>query len=458
MRSPSARGLRLGLCATVLGLALINGGAAKPSSAAPGTVLQSWQATYDQAHAAYAGGDLAAADRWGRAALEQARAGGGDNHSFVASSLNLLALVRQRQGDAEAAVDLLRQALAVSERAADGHANSAALALNLGSALEALGRPAAAREAYERALAQAEQAPGAEAQATAARQQALQALARLHTALGQPEDAARYNQRLLHAEQDLPPRMQADALERQGRLQLQQGDLGAARQSFERALALQSPQQPPEPAPLLRTLGGLAAVLSRLELYDLAEPLHRRAVVLLESSAPQSTALAGHLNELGLWHLQRKEFAQAQALLERALAIVQAQAPQGLEAARMTANLAQLHEARKDDPQARALYQQALVLYEAQGEQPEALLGQAQALNYLAGQDYRRRRIALAEAQFQKALSMTEQAAGPLSPRLLPVLDNLVTLYRSQQRPAQAAPYVARAEALRAQEPTRRTR
>lgn len=437
---PPARWLRLGLLCAVL------------ASASAGAAVQSWQTRYDEARAAYATGDLPLAEQAGRAALEQARAGGGGNQPFVASSLNLLALVRQRQGRADEAAALLREALAVSEGTADGAANSAALALNLGHALEALGRPDEALAAYGRALGHA-QAPTARTDGAAARQQALQALARLHAALGQDEQAARYNRQLLEGEPGASPAMQADALERQAQWQQRQGDLGAARQSLERALALREGLSPPDSEGLLRSLAGLADVLGRMGLHDAAEPLHRRAVALLEQSDPQGAALAGHLNELGLWHWQRKEYPAAQALLERAQAIIGARAPQGLELARITANLAQLHEARGDTAQAQALYRQALAIYEAHGDLPEALLGRAQALNFLAGLDYRRRRIAQAEAQFLRALALTEQAGGPRSPRLLPLLDNLVTLYRGQGRPAQAAPYAERAEQLRKEGP-----
>ncbi len=104
------------------------------------------------------------------------------------------------------------------------------------------------------------------------------------------------------------------------------------------------------------------------------------------------------------------------------------------------------------------LYQEALAgqpeayapSAEAQATIREALLGQAQALNFLAGQDYRRRRFGPAESRFLQALALTERAVGPESPRLLPLLDILTLLYRSQQRENQAVLYEERATRLRA--------
>ena len=415
---------------------------ATPAVHAQGSAMQSWQRAHDQAQQAYAAGDLAAAEPAAREALRQARAGQGGNQSFVASSLNLLALVRQRQGQVVEAVALLKEALALSEAAADPAA-TAALALNLGNALEAVDDGEAALAAWQRSAAIAE---GLAAEAPV-RAQVWSALARAHAQRGETVPAARYNQRLLEDRVALGPALKAEALERQAQL-----DGGpAARAALEQALALREQDVSSDGQAWLRTLSALAAMLAREGDHDAAARLHGRAADLLETVAPQAAALAGHLNELGLWHLQRREYAAALQTLERALAIVAQRAANSLETARITANLAQLHEAQGNGVTARTLYARALAIYETHGDGSEALLGQAQALNFLAGQDYRQRRLASAEARFARALALTEQAAGMQSPRLLPLLDNLATLYRSQQREGQARAHAERAEWLRSQ-------
>ncbi|KAF1047396.1 tetratricopeptide repeat protein [Xylophilus sp.] len=95
---------------------------------------------------------------------------------------------------------------------------------------------------------------------------------------------------------------------------------------------------PGDPAALLRTLSALADVWGQVGDHDGAAPLHERAAAMLERSEPQSAAqaeaLAGHLNELGLWHLQHREYDGAGRLLQRSLAIVQARDAGSLETTR----------------------------------------------------------------------------------------------------------------------------
>ncbi|WP_159916574.1 tetratricopeptide repeat protein [Pantoea sp. 18069] len=431
--------------AGVLALCLLGSAA---SAQAQTSAMQSWQAAQDRAQQAYAAGDLAQAEQAARDALRQARAGQGDNQSFVAGSLNLLALVRQRQGHAADAAALLEEALAVSAQSAADPAATAALALNFGNALDALGRGDQALAAWQRSADIAERLPPD----APVRAQALSALARAHAARGETEPAARYNQRLLDDRMALSPALKADALERQALIDAAQGQSAAARAALAQALALREQGAENDPMALLRTLSALAAMLTQDGDHDAAAGLHGRAVALLEQSAPQAQALAGHLNELGLWQLQRREYATAAHMLERALVIVAGHDANSLETARISANLAQLHEARGEGAKAQALYARALAIYEEHGDAAEPLLGQAQALNFLAGQDYRQRRLAQAEARFLRALALTEQAAGAQSPRLLPLLDNLVTLYRSQQREGQARAHAERAERLRSNE------
>ncbi|KAF1047395.1 tetratricopeptide repeat protein [Xylophilus sp.] len=113
----------------------------------------------------------------------------------MAASLNLLALVGQRQGHADEAAGLLRKALAAGEQVPDGEVGAAALALNLGSALDAAGRGDEALTAWRRSLEIVERPPAD----APVRAQAL---------------AARYNQRLLGDRACLSAALRAEALER----------------------------------------------------------------------------------------------------------------------------------------------------------------------------------------------------------------------------------------------------
>ncbi|MBN8906549.1 MAG: tetratricopeptide repeat protein, partial [Rhodospirillales bacterium] len=154
-----------------------------------------WEALYGSALRQYAAGNYVQAEQEARRALALAREAGGRKEPFVASSLNALALAEQAQGRGEDAAGLLRQALALSEQALGAHPNTATLALNLGNALDALGRADAALVPYERALeiADARQDDGA---MVPLRTQALSALARTHAGLGHANEARAYDRRL----------------------------------------------------------------------------------------------------------------------------------------------------------------------------------------------------------------------------------------------------------------------
>ncbi|VCU68459.1 hypothetical protein PIGHUM_00510 [Pigmentiphaga humi] len=419
--------------------------AAGPDGGKPAAASETqWKDLYEQAVSHYQARELDQAEAAGKQALAAARAGQGQTGPFEASSLNLLAMVSQARGDGEGAARLLGEALAISERSLGAHINTATLALNLGHALDRLGRGEEALAPYARSLEIAEALQDGQA----LRAQALAALARVHAELGHAGQARAYDAQLRTDEAGLPDGERAAALERRAREREAAGDAPGARQALEQALALRDAQ--PDEAARVRGLTLLAELLERQGQSGAAEPLRQRAVALLEASDPHSLALAGHLNELALRRLEHADYVQAQALWTRALALVEAQAgPDSLDAARIVANQAQGLERQGDAKAAQPLHQRALDIYAAHGDEPEALLGQARAVNYQAGYIYRQRRFAQAEPLFQRALALMERAVGPDDGQLLPVLENLEALYRSQGRGSEASKYAERAARLR---------
>lgn len=328
----------------------------------------------------------------------------------------------------------------------------AAIVLNLGHAYDAAHKPAEAMETYGLALSMVDGLAGG-TDATAVRRESLQALARIHFERGELDQSQRYDRLLLREQIGLAAPMQAAALARLARSQKMEGDLLAARNSLAEALALQEQSSSPNPSGLLAAIEAFAEFLTHEREFVFASKLHERAVAILESVEPAGVRLAHHHNELGLCALQMKDYAKAQEQLRQALLIQEALDPHSLAAARIHANLAQAYEASQDDASAQSRYRRALSLYERHGDTAEAQLGQAQALNYLAGYDFRRRRLAQAEPQFLRAIALTERADGATSPRLLPLLDNLLALYRSQQRAVQASAISERVQQLRRAQP-----
>lgn len=445
-----------GLAALLLAFA---GSAALASGAeAEGRTQAQWQTLYQQAQQHYQSQDHAAAEQAAREALRVAEAGQGNVQPYIASSLNILALVRQQQGEPEEAVALLRRALEISEASLGVHVNTASLALNLGNALDGLQQPQQAVEPYTRALQITDALADDDANVAQVQQEALASLGRVHTTLGHAEQAAAYHQRLLQGAAALPQARHAETLLRQGLELQQQGQLAQARPLLEQAVQLYQAQAEPGQKPdgsRINALSALAALYQQQNEYALAEPLHRQAVELRRAANPQDPALAGHLNELALWHWQRKEYERARPLLQQALELArQHQGDMSLPVAHMTSNLAQLEGVQGHENPSKTLHQQALALFEQLPREEPVLLGQAQTLNFLAGFDYRKRRFGEAEAQFLQALNLLEQAVGTEDERLLPVLENLETLKISQGRSSEAAQYRRRVERIKeAQKP-----
>lgn len=416
-------------------------------SATSPTTEQHWQALYDQAQAAYATGDFSVAEQAAALALEKARTGQGQTQPFIASSLNVLALIYQQQGRIAEAVDLLQQALSISETALGVHANTASIALNLANAQEAAQQIQAALKSYENALALADQS-GARTIVNLA----LAALSRLHAATGELEKSANSDQRLLSGIDALPPALRAEVLLRQGQRLVEAGDILQAQEALQQALQSAEQAHGSENVLLLPALSALATLYSASDQLDDAAPLHRRAVAILQNPtvADASGALAGHLNELALWHSQRKEYAEAHLLLEQALELTREHhGEQSLEAAHILSSQAQLEGEIGNQKSSKELHKQALAVFQALGtDNMQGLLGQARSLNFLAGFDYRTRRFDLAEEKFLQSLQLFEQAVGTDNELLSPILENLEALYLSQGKSIQARQYRQRLNAI----------
>lgn len=395
----------------VIGAAALLGCGLLPAIAGTGSEAD-WRHQFEQASRHHAGGAYAEAEKAANRALHQARAGQGRTQPHVASSLNLLALIRQAQGRADEAIALLREALGVSQQALGVHPNTLAVAMNLGRSLEAAGRAQEAIGLYERGLAMADtlhsRKPGDEA-IQGWRQQALTALVEAHTGLGQPAPAQAYNRRLLDDASPSTDAVRLTAITRQ-------------------AQALQAEGREEE-----------------------AVALHRQAIALREAGGPNDPVLVLHYNAVALWHAERRDDATAQAWFEKALAVVRAgheSAPR-LAEAHILNSLAQLDERRGRYADARRRYEASLQAYANQGETPDAWLGSAQVLNQLAGVDFQQRRPADAEQRYLQALQLLERAVGADDPRLLPVLDNLMTYYTNRGQTSKAQDHAQRASELR---------
>lgn len=408
-----------------------------------------WKGQYEQAIQRYQAQDLDGAEKAARAALKIAETGKGNTKPYMASSLNMLAMIHNERGEYDKAIELQQRSLTLSEQSLGKHTNTASLAYNLGNMLDEQGRREEALGYYQRGLEMVSGLPS-NAQNDTLKANLNAALGRVYAAMGNQAEAERYTSALLGSSAELPPLVRADGLTRQARVQEARGDWEQARASLDEALQLRRQALGENDISVAQSQGELAALLNRQGLHDEAAPLHQAALALRERINPDDPGMAGHLNELAIWHMSRKEYAQAEPLLARALALVQrGQGEQSLAAAHLLSSQARLREDQNDEAGANALYQQALDAYAAHGDDQEALLGQAQILNNMAGPVYRKRRFAEAEKLFLQSLALSEQAVGANDARLLPVLENLHALCVSQGRSADASGYGQRIEAIK---------
>ncbi|WFU72179.1 CHAT domain-containing protein [Bradyrhizobium sp. CB2312] len=200
----------------------------------------------------------------------------------------------------------------------------------------------------------------------------------------------------------------------------------------------------------------LAAALNNLgQVYagqgrdDLAEPLYKRAIALMEKSLGFETPLlSAELTNLAALYQRQGRFAEAEPLFKRALAVsekgVSREHP---DVGRALNNLATLYVKQERQAEAEPLFQRALAIYQKVGgpEHPAV----ATVLNNIGQVDRDLNRDAEAEAPIKRSLAIREKVLGPDHPDVARSLNNLAGLYQHEQRYAEAEPLYRRALAIR---------
>lgn len=200
----------------------------------------------------------------------------------------------------------------------------------------------------------------------------------------------------------------------------------------------------------------LAAALNNLgQVYagqgrdDLAEPLYKRAIALMEKSLGLETPLlSAELTNLAALYQRQGRFTEAEPLFKRALAVSE----KGLsrehpDIGRALNNLATLYVKQERQAEAEPLFQRALAIYQkAAGPEHPAV---ATVLNNIGQIDRDLDRDAEAEAPIKHSLAIREKALGPDHPDVARSLNNLAGLYEHQRRYAEAEPLYRRALAIR---------
>ncbi|WP_439359009.1 CHAT domain-containing tetratricopeptide repeat protein [Bradyrhizobium sp. DASA03007] len=182
---------------------------------------------------------------------------------------------------------------------------------------------------------------------------------------------------------------------------------------------------------------------------DLAEPLYKRAIALMEKSLGLDTPLvASELTNLAALYQRQGRFAEAELLFKRALAVREKSlSREHPDVGQALNNLATLYVKQEHFADAEPLFQRALAIYQkAAGPEHPAV---ATVLNNIGQVDRDLNRDADAEAPIKRSLAIREKVLGPEHPDVARSLNNLAGLYQHQQRYAEAERLYRRALAIR---------
>jgi tetratricopeptide (TPR) repeat protein/transcriptional regulator with XRE-family HTH domain len=275
-----------------------------------------------------------------------------------------------------------------------------------------------------------------------------------------------------------------------GRALHRAGDLGSARQWFERALAARERELGPDHPDTAICLGDLAHLLRERGELAAARPLCERALAICERTlGPDHPVTARNLHNLAAQLHDQGELDAARLLSERALAIRErVLGPDHRDTATSLNHLAEVLKQLGDLARARPLYERALATWEriggadhpdtavslnnlalllvaaGEGAAARPLLERALAIrervhgpdhpatalgvNNLALVLRRQGELAAARPLYDRALGICERALGPDHPHTAISLNNLARLLLEQGRPAEAQPLLERALAI----------
>ena len=323
----------------------------------------------------------------------------------VAMGLNSLGRVALAGGDAKAAADDHRRALAIQEKIAPDSLDVALSLNNLGLVAYNRGDLKAAADYYGQAFAIRERlAPHSLDVADG-----LHNLGNVAEKQGDLKAAWDYYGRALVIRQKLAPDSieEAQSLNGLGNVAWDQGKLDLAAAYHRRALAIRQAVAPGSPY-VAASLNNLAIVAdSQGDLKTAAEYL-QRTVGIYEKLAPDSMSMAISQDNLGLLDAERGDLKAAIEYLRRALAIYENLAPESLDMAANLTNLGDVAIGRGDLKSARDYYRRALAI--RQKWAPNSL-SVAEALDAMGIVAIRQGNLKAAAEGYKRALAIQQRLA-----------------------------------------------
>lgn len=291
----------------------------------------------------------------------------GLEHSSLAPTLLLVALLYRDKGDYPKAEMLLRRALAIQEKAVgENHPDLIGYLFNLAIVCRIKGDLAVAESLYQRTIALGEKAYGMEGLELA---DPLQELAVLYSDKGDFPQAEPLFQRVLTIREKAQGKDHptvASVLFNLAILLRNKGDYRKAEPMFQRALAIQEKALGADQPAVADTLLNLAILYRINGDLDKTESLLRRALTIQENRfGTEHPEITGTLNELGVLYTNKNDFVNAEPILLRLLAFREKTfGAEHYDVGTTLTDLATLYFRKGEYTKAEPLFQRALTILE----------------------------------------------------------------------------------------------
>lgn len=230
------------------------------------------------------------------------------------------------------------------------------------------------------------------------------------------------------------PLIQARLQDTLGGITWRLGDLAAAANLLEQALATEERGRGPDDPVVAQVLSHLGAVYVDLERFpEAAQALARAEAILGRQPSPPVGELARTLNSMGALAYKQGDLEEAEARYSRSLELLRGEAqPPPRDVALALNNLAILAWRRADFATAATRYREALVLNEELlGANHPHIAAQLNNMGILA-RDLGN--FAESERLHRRALTIAEKALGPSHPDVAAILNSLARLYGKEGR------------------------
>lgn len=433
------------------------------ATAAYANQSQNWQNYQQKATTQFEAGQYSQAMQNAKQALSIAEKGQGQTAPYKGSSLNIMAMIADAQGDHTQAISYMQRAIKLFEQSTGAHLNTATLIYNLAGFYQKQQQTTLAINSLKQAdeMLQQLRAKQSNSDLNQLQSKVLNDLQLVFSRDGQHQQAAVYAERqyqlLSNASvQSLSPEQNLSVVramlvllqnyQQQGQTEHAQKVLDEIFSRFaaiKPALKIERWQADYAYALELKVRGaahGAARRDAHLEAIDYYQQLP------ISSQANFTAQLANHYNELGFWEFEQKKHQEAEGWFKKSQPLMQqAFGVHSLEYGSLLNNFALVKEQLAEHQQALDYHQQVQQIFDGVFAKDPSLasskqLKQAysQSLNNSGVIQYKLREYKAADVMWQKGLSLFDLQDAEQAQLALPILENMHRAYLQQSRKKEA--------------------